>query len=410
MELTPPSDAEREAAKPILNKPNEVEVVKDDQAVAMVPKPSASESLDLSNKAKGFVKDIANFSINSPEYAAKRQQIETLAQAEISEAGSGSSRMLERAASSVAGAKRSGSDATQRVANTLADLRSTVEDLTPNAAALTGVHKVLGFIPGGKKITRYFQRYESAQGQLDNIIKALLAGQDELRLDNASLVDEKDKQWAQMGVLNKYIVMADDIHTELVAEIARLKTEGKIQEATALESDMLFAINQRQQDLRTQLAVSVQGYMAMELVRKNNDELIKGVERARTTTLHALRTAVIVAQALDNQKLVLDQIDSVNAVTNNTIARTGEMLKQQTQRIHQQAASSGVDVKTLEKAFTDIYETMNAIDTFKIQANASMEQTREALDAQLKRTKPYLDRTRALEAPSAASNTLRIEQ
>ena len=34
----------------------------------------------------------------------------------------------------------------------------------------------------------------------------------------------------------------------------------------------------------TQMAVSVQGYMALDLVRKNNLELIKGVDRAQTTT------------------------------------------------------------------------------------------------------------------------------
>ena len=45
---------------------------------------------------------------------------------------------------------------------------------------------------------------------------------------------------------------------------------------------------------------------------KNNLELIKGVDRATTTTISALRTAVILAQALENQKLVLDQITALN--------------------------------------------------------------------------------------------------
>ena len=37
-----------------------------------------------------------------------------------------------------------------------------------------------------------------------------------------------------------------------------------------LDSDVLFPIRQRHQDILTQLAVSVQGYMAMDLIRKNN--------------------------------------------------------------------------------------------------------------------------------------------
>ena len=57
-------------------------------------------------------------------------------------------------------------------------------------------------------------------------------------------------------------------------------------------------MRQRRQDIQTQLAVTVQGYMALDLIRRNNLELIRGVDRAQTTTIAALRTAVIVSQAL----------------------------------------------------------------------------------------------------------------
>ena len=78
---------------------------------------------------------------------------------------------------------------------------------------------------------------------------------------------------------------------------------------------MLFSVRQKHQDLLTQLAVSVQGYLALDVIRRNNLELIKGVDRATTTTVSALRTAVIVAQALADQKLVLDQITALNTTT-----------------------------------------------------------------------------------------------
>ena len=92
--------------------------------------------------------------------------------------------------------------------------------------------------------------------------------------------------------------------------------------------------------------------MAMDLIRKNNLELIKGVDRARSTTIAALRTAVIVAEALANQKMVLDQIDAINTTTNNMILKTSEMLKDQTARIHQQASNSGVSVETFSQLLT----------------------------------------------------------
>ena len=76
----------------------------------------------------------------------------------------------------------------------------------------------------------------------------------------------------------------------------------------------LFYVRQRTQDLLTQMAVSVQGYLALDLVKKNNVELVKGVDRASTTTVGALRTAVTVAQAMTNQRLVLGQITALNPI------------------------------------------------------------------------------------------------
>ena len=54
-------------------------------------------------------------------------------------------------------------------------------------------------------------------------------------------------------------------------------------------------------------------------------------------------TAVIVAQALANQKLVLDQITALNTTTGNLIESTAAMLKKQTRRDPEQASSATVD-------------------------------------------------------------------
>src|SRR3546814_19706400 len=88
------------------------------------------------------------------------------------------------------------------------------------------------------------------------------------------------------------------------------------------------------------MAVTVQGYLALDLVKKNNVELVKGVDRASTTTVAALRTAVTVAQALVGQRLVLEQITALNTTTANMIDSTGEMLTNQTAQIPEPAASS----------------------------------------------------------------------
>jgi uncharacterized protein YaaN involved in tellurite resistance len=377
----------------VLTPPEAPEIVTPEQAPGMIPVEAARQA-EINEQAKEFISGIAALDARSPEFSRRVEGLSALAAPAMKSSADTSSRMLERSTTSVSSAKRSGNSAQAHVAQTLGELRSTVESLTPNNADLGTGRKILGMIPKGNKMAKYFQRYESAQGQLDAIIKSLMAGQNELRTDNTDLAHEKVQLWDTMQVLSETAVYAKALDDACADKIDQLRRSGQDDQAQALEADVLFPIRQRHQDILTQLSVSVQGYLAMDLIRKNNLELIKGVDRARTTTISALRTAVIVAQALANQKMVLDQIDAVNTTTNNMILQTSEMLKDQTVRIHQQAASSGVSVETLKKAFDNVYATMDAIDSFRATAAKNMDGTVHALETGLEQAKPYLDRSR----------------
>jgi uncharacterized protein YaaN involved in tellurite resistance len=202
-----------------------------------------------------------------------------------------------------------------------------------------------------------------------------------------------------MGKLRQYDYLAEQLDRALSQRIAEIEATDA-ERANMLKQDLLFPVRQKRQDLLTQLAVSVQGYLALDLIRRNNVELIKGVDRATTTTVSALRTAVIVAQALANQKLVLDQISALNETTGALIESTTDMLHQQTTKVSEQAASATVDVARLQKAFANIYATMDEIDTFKIKALDNMEQTINALTTEIDKSRAYVERMRAEQAQS----------
>jgi uncharacterized protein YaaN involved in tellurite resistance len=364
---------------------------------SILPAVPGERKIILGEQAKEITTEMVRANVNSPDFINRIREINTLGNDDIKAATNGPSRMLDRSTSIASSKSRGKGDATLSVVTSLSDLRSTVADLTPNAADLNKVEKFLGIFPGGKKIQRYFERYESAGEQLDKIINSLMVGQDELRKDNASLQKEKVDLYETMKQLNEWGYLAEKLDEEVTGQIALARSQGDVETANTLESDMLFAIRQRRTDILTQLAVSVQGYLAMGLVQKNNEELIKGVERAKTTTLSALRTAIILAKALTNQELVINQIAEVNKTTNNAILQSSEMLKRQTAAIHEQASTSGVSVETLTQAFDNIFSTMDEIETFKVKANASMEQTINGLSSQLQRTRPALERAARLE-------------
>ncbi len=378
----------------VLAPPAPVPAVKDEEAAGAIPVDDATKT-ELQQKAAAFANELASIDTRSPEFTKKVESITSMGDKDLRASANVSSRMLDRPAAVIKANKGGGgADAQTRVANTLVDLRTTVTELDPNRADLGGAKKILKWIPGGDKIQRYFAKYESAQSHLNAIIKALDSGQDELRKDNASIETEKANMWTTMGKLSEYQQLAAALDDAVTQKVAELEAAGRADDATALKSDALFAIRQRRQDIMTQMAVSVQGYMALDLVRKNNVELIKGVDRAQTTTVSALRTAVIVSQALARQKLVLDQITALNETTSNLIESTSNQLRIQGAEINQQAASSTIDIQKLQAAFDNVFQTMDAIDTFRAQAVDSMSQTVTALEGQIERAKPYLERTR----------------
>jgi uncharacterized protein YaaN involved in tellurite resistance len=378
----------------VLAPPAPVAVVEPQQAAGAIPVDAAKQA-ELQARAAAFAAELAAMDTRSPAFTQKIDSITSMGDKDMRATAQVSSRMLDRPAAVMKASKGGGGgDAQSRVANTLVDLRATVTDLDPNRADLTGAKKVLKWLPGGDKIQRYFAKYESAQSHLNAIIKSLDSGQDELRKDNAAIETEKANMWTAMGKLSEYNQLAAALDAAIEDKVAELEAAGNAEEATTLRSDALFAIRQRHQDILTQMAVAVQGYMALDLVRKNNIELIKGVDRAQTTTVAALRTAVIVSQALSRQKLVLDQINALNATTSNLIESTSQQLRVQGAEINQQAASSTIDIAKLQAAFDNVFQTMDAIDTFRAQAVDSMGQTVTALEGQIERAKPYLERTR----------------
>jgi uncharacterized protein YaaN involved in tellurite resistance len=219
----------------------------------------------------------------------------------------------------------------------------------------------------------------------------LQSGQEELRADNASIEQEKAHLWRVMGRLRQYVYLGQQIDAGLTARIDAIDQTDP-DRARVLREDLLFPVRRRVQDLLTQLAVSVQGYLALDLIRRNNTELIKGVDRATTTTVSALRTAVIVAQALADQKLVLDQITAINLTTGDLIESTSELLREQTGQVTRQAASATIELGKLQAAFTNIYATMDEIDTFKLRALDDLSKTVDALSVEINRSRSYVER------------------
>jgi uncharacterized protein YaaN involved in tellurite resistance len=384
-----------------LEAPDPVPAVSAEKAAGLVPVDDTKKS-ELEARVDSFIEDLIAQDVNSPEFGKRVDAISAMGNREIREAAGQSNRFLDRPVRAM--------DQESGVGTDLAELRRTIEDLDPGKQGnLLEPKKLFGILPFGNKMRNYFDGYKSAQSHIAAILKRLQSGKDELLMDNAAIDTERANLWAAMGRLEQMIHLSKVMDEKLEAKAADLDHSDPAK-AKAVRESALFYTRQRTQDLLTQMAVTVQGYLALDLVKKNNVELVKGVDRASTTTVSALRTAVTVAQALTNQKLVLEQITALNTTTANIIDSTGTLLKSQTATIHEQAAGSTIPVETLQRAFQNVYDTMDAIDSFKMKALDSMKQTVGVLSHEVEKSKGYIARAEgASQNQSAGGETFRLE-
>jgi uncharacterized protein YaaN involved in tellurite resistance len=398
--MTVAPEADVAADELVLEPPAPIPSVTANQAASSI-KVDEATAARINAAVASYIDSLTKLDAQTPEFERKVSSISRMGYDEIRRSAEASSRFLDRP---LAALKQGPMAQGSQVSTALVSLRQQVEDLDPSRH----LGQKRGFfrkVPFGDQVNDYFKRYQSAQHHIEAIVAGLYRGQDELLRDNAALDQEKVHLWAIKNRLEQYALMAGALDEALSRTISGLESREP-EKARALKEDALFYVRQKRQDLLTQLSVVVQGYLALDLIRKNNLELVKGVERATTTTVSALRTAIIAALALGNQKLVLDQVTALNTTTGNIIESTSQMLRQQTLEIANQAASATVSIEKLQTAFNNIYATIDTIDTFKLAALESMRKTIDSLTTEVARAQQYVERARSAELAQARANGL----
>ena len=259
------------------------------------------------------------------------------------------------------------------VVSGLSKLQMQMKDLDPSAVDFAKKG------PLGKlfnPIRNYFAKFEKADDVIAQTIVSLGKGKDILKRDNTTLEVEQLALRDLTKKLAQQIELGMQMDDAISAAIEKAKVENVDEERIKfIEEEVLFPLRQRVMDMQQMQTVNMQGIIAMEIVRRNNRELIRAVERAENVTVSALRIAVTVASALYNQKIVLEKVNAVNEATNKIIGATAKMLKEQGASIQQQAMESNVSVDTLRQAFADTFEALDSVSDYKSKALPQMKNT-----------------------------------
>ena len=259
------------------------------------------------------------------------------------------------------------------VAVGLTELQRAMKDLDPSMIDFT---KKGFFGRVSNPIRSYFDKYQKADNVINDIMESLERGKATLKNDNTTLEIEEISMRDLTKKLAKEIEMGIMMDEEISAALDKAKANNDDPDRISFVSEeILFPLRQRVMDMQQMIVVNQQGIIAIEVIRRNNKELIRGVDRAKNVTISALRTATIVASALYNQKIVLKKIDLLNKTTNDLISGTSKMLKEQGAEIQKQSIEANISIDTLKIAFSDTLEALNAISTYKQEALPKLKET-----------------------------------
>jgi uncharacterized protein YaaN involved in tellurite resistance len=349
MEVASPEEIKAVIEQEVQPVPEEVAKLKE-LAVANV---AAIMALDVESleKRREILVSIESFGMNSMRSSSEKNALLQISVGNLSKVG----------------------DEGGQVAQGLTELHIQLKDLDPSLIdfAKTGFLGKL-FNP----LRAYFLKYQKADSVIADIVMSLDKGKAILKNDNTTLEIEQQTLRDLTKKLQKEIQLGALMDESIEAQIETAKLQNEDPDKIRfITEEVLFPLRQRVMDLQQMLVVNQQGIMAIEVVIRNNKELIRGVDRAKNVTISALKISVTVASALYNQKIVLKKIELLNQTTNELIAGTSRMLKNQGAAIQKQSMEANISVDTLKQAFADVLSALDSISAYKQEALPRMRQT-----------------------------------
>lgn len=268
--------------------------------------------------------------------------------------------------------KKGGKDA-ENIGDKLSELDRQMKDLDPSKIDFTK-KGVIGNLMN--PVRKYFGKYEKAQVSISNIIESLDHSSKVLENDNVTLLNEENYLREVTNKLLADIELGKKMDESIEAQIQEAEINGVEDYKIAfVREEILFPLRQRIMDMQQMIVVNQQGIVSLNVIRRNNKELIRGVYRAKNVTVSALRTGVMVASALYNQKIVMDKITILNETTGNIIETTSHMLREQGSEIQKQSAETMISPEILKNSFVEALQAIEDVSKYKTESLPKMKET-----------------------------------
>ncbi|MDO5814570.1 MAG: toxic anion resistance protein [Methanobrevibacter sp.] len=349
----------------------DVDEIKEDVKNSLNDEKVKLENSNLKNQANDNAEAIFDTDLNNPqERETILKPLDNFGLNEMSRSASHNEMLATRFVDLTKGGKEA-----DTIGEQLMELNKQMKDLDPSKVDFAK-KGVIGNLMN--PVRKYFAKYEKAEVAISDIVQSLDKSSKVLQNDNTTLLNEETYLREVTNKLLADIELGKKMDDSIEAQIRTAELDGVDQnKIDFVREEILFPLRQRIMDMQQMIVVNQQGIISLNVIRRNNKELIRGVNRAKNVTVSALRTGVMVASALYDQKIVMDKINILNQTTENIIETTSHMLKEQGSEIQKHSAETMISPEVLKASFAEALQAIQDVSNYKVQALPQMKQTIE---------------------------------
>ena len=242
------------------------------------------------------------------------------------------------------------------IPKTLLDLRKVVSELDPNSLNTTGMKRIMFKVFKKNPMETYVHKYQSIDKQIEEIIKALLVGRDNLREDSIGLEMLKEQSQQKIHALDKQVYLGKKLADMLEVE----KQNPERQKDVPLINDALEKILVRTRNMQQAKSVLLQSIASVDIIKKNNEKLTEAIRNAITMTQNVVTVSAAIQLALTNQRKTIDAVNATNEAIESMILSNSQALKQNTEETTKLLENPAISMEKLRESFQNVFAAIEA--------------------------------------------------
>lgn len=227
----------------------------------------------------------------------------------------------------------------------------------------------LGFFKrGANKLASLKARYDKAEANVNQIVKALEGHQVTLMRDAAMLDKLYDLNLSYFKELTMYLIAGkkrlEEVRAGQLSELrAKAQASGKTEDAEAVQKleSACNRFEKKLSDLDLTRTIAMQTAPQIRLVQNNEMLMIEKIQTTLVNTIPLWKSQMVLALGLANNEAALKAQSAVTDMTNELLRKNAEKLKQSTTEVARESERGIVDIETLRAVNDDLIQTFDEV-------------------------------------------------